>query len=264
MQKVIITVEHPDEVLEAEAFGAGAVIRLESSPGGVAPWVWTEIDTTAVLADTTSYGIWDPAGTSTTYYRTRYSDAGQTLFSEYSETFLAGTAGPLLTVDELRLHITSSLTDEALQLLLDAAYAAIEETAVPIGSVTELITPGYGDLVMLARKADSITSVIEGTTTLAADDYELRSSGRVLRRLSTGTNAASYWLGRLDVTYAVPSDMAERKRVQLELVKLDLAFSPTLASQTIGTWKEDYATDKPYADQRDEILASLSTGSLAV
>lgn len=267
MQQVVIVVEHPDTVLDAHAFGAGALVRLESSAGGVAPWTWGEVGTETVVSGTTNYAIWDDAGVAGTYYRTRFSDLAGALFSEYSDIFLAGTSGPLLTVDELRLHVTSSLTDEALQLLLDAAYDAIVDAAGPDGAVSELITPA-GDLLMLGRPADSVTSVVEQvyttTYTLAADDYELRGSGRVLRRLSTGTNVAYAWRGRVDVTYVPTDATAERKRVQLELVKLDLEYSSTLASQTIGTWSETYVTDKPYAQARDEILASLSSGPLAV
>jgi hypothetical protein len=121
---------------------------------------------------------------------------------------------------------------------------------------------------MLSRPAASIGTVIEdywgSETTLAADDYEVRSSGQTLRRLHTGTNPAYHWRGRVDVTYTPAVDADTRKRVQLELVKLDLAFSPTLASQTIGTWSETYASGKAYPEQRAEILASLGSGVLVV
>ena len=267
MQQVIVTVEHPDTVLDANAFGAGALVRLES-PARAAP---SRGRGARSIPRPSSRGPpRTPSGTPrgrprrTTGRATR-TRAGRRS-AQYSDPFLAGTAGPLLTVDELRLHVTSTLTDEALQLLLDAALDAIEDVA-PTGPVTELITPGSGDLVLLSREATAITSVVEEywgqSTTLAADDYELRSGGQTLRRLSTGTNPAYAWRGRVDVAYTVEDDSAERKRVQLELVKLDLAFNPALRSQTIGTWSEDYA-DKPYADQRAGILASLAGGPLAI
>ena len=188
--------------------------------------------------------------------------------SETVEVVLPGDVDqPYLTVDDLRLYVSSTLTDDALQMLLDAAYDEIEDVA-PSGQVNELIDPGHGDLLMLSREADSIVSIAEqfhGTSvTLAADDYEVRSSGTTLRRLATGTNPSHHWRGRVDVAYLPGDDMAIRKRVQLELVKLDLAFSPSLASQTIGTWSETYTTGKPYADQRSEILASLGGGVMII
>jgi hypothetical protein len=167
-----------------------------------------------------------------------------------------------LTVDAFREHITSSLGDEAVQRLLDAAYETIILAAGPYesdGTITEIITPrSAGPLLMLARRAESVSEVIEGDDLLAADDYELRSSGHMLRRLDDGTNPAGYWRNRVYVTYLPLSDLAIRDMVQLELVKLDIAFNPNLASQTIGAWSETYQAGKPYPEQRADILASLN------
>lgn len=162
---------------------------------------------------------------------------------------------PYLTVDELRLFVSSTVDDAALQVLIDAAYDEIEDVA-PSTPVNELIRV-HGDLLMLAYEVSSIVAIIEDGVTLAADDYEVRSSGRTLRRLVTGTHPAYAWRGTVDVSYVPEADTATRKRVQLALVKLDLAFSPGLASQTIGTWTEAYVAGKPYAEQRSDILASL-------
>jgi hypothetical protein len=163
----------------------------------------------------------------------------------------------------------NSLDADHLQRLLDAAYEAIILAAGPYLAVSglddeidEIITPrGIGPLLRLARPAQSITSVIEGETTLAADDYDTGSSGYVLRRLDTGTNPASYWLDRIYIQYQPYSDMALREVAQIELVKLDIAFNPTLVSQTIGSWTETYQQGKSYPEQRADILASLNVGN---
>ena len=196
-------------------------------------------------------------------------DLGAAGGSETVEVVAPGSVDvPYLTVTDLRLHVTSALTDPALQLLLDAAYDDINDYAGPSGPCDELIVPGHGDLLMLSRPAGSVGAVVEqfyGTeTTLAANDYEIRSSGQTLRRLSTGTNPSHYWRGRIDVTYTPAGDADTRKRVQLELVKLDLSFTPGVASEAIGTWSESYVSGKPYAEQRAEILASLGSGVLIV
>lgn len=175
----------------------------------------------------------------------------------------------ILTVAEFREHVTTTLGEDAVQRLLDAAEEAIIERAGPAidvsGSVitdtTERFNPN-GRSLMLGWRAESIVEVIERAqwavpVTLAADDYELSSSGFLLRRLYTGTHPATHWRPFVDVTYSPFSDLATRERVQIELCRLDIAFNPTLASQTIGAWSETYQTGLPYATQRADILASL-------
>jgi hypothetical protein len=163
----------------------------------------------------------------------------------------------LLVPAEARTHIETTLGDVGLQLLLDAAEAAITEAVGPVGAVTEVLTAGTGDLVMLARRASAITSVSEYTVTLNANDYELVGSGRLLRRKDTGANPDSRWRGRLVVMYTPVSDLERRKAAQLALVRLDLDFNPGVASESIGDWSETYRTDASYVDQRNQILAGL-------
>lgn len=186
--------------------------------------------------------------------------------SELVEVVAVGAIEPqYLSLAELKTHVTSTLADSALQDLLDAAYDAIIEYAGTDGPVSELYRV-HGDLLLLARPAASVVSVIEQDVTLAADDYEIRGTGRTLRRLATGTNPASYWCGRVDVSYMPRSEAAQRKVVQLELVKLDLAFSPGgLASQRIGEWQESYATNAGgYDEQHAAILGRLRSGGVMI
>lgn len=176
----------------------------------------------------------------------------------------------LLTVDEFRGYVETALEDADVQRLLDAAEQAILRYAGPYlatsgadDSVNELFRPVHGPLLPLSRRASRIDTVIENADgasplTLAADDYELRSSGYTLRRLHTGTNPRYWWWGRVDVTYAPFDDAASREIVQLALVKLDIAFNPALAAYTTGSDSETYQTGKSYPELRDEILATLS------
>jgi hypothetical protein len=167
---------------------------------------------------------------------------------------------------EFTLAWPNSLDSGHLQRLLDAAEETIILAVGPYlvvsgadDQINEIHTPrSAGPLIHLARRASSIEEVIEGDETLAADDYELRSSGYVLRRLDDGTNPAGYWRNRLYITYTPMSDMAIREMVQIGLVKIDIAFNPALASQTIGSWAETYATGKSLPDQRTDMLAQLN------
>ena len=170
-----------------------------------------------------------------------------------------------LDVDGLRLHIVTGLDDEALTLKLAAAYEAIDEyLGTDTGSYSELLRQPSGDLLMLSRRASAITSITEGVNELAADDYELRASGQMVRRLYTGTYPANRWLGRVDVTYVPLADDNERDRVAIALVQLDLNFNPGLVAERVGDHAETYSApqaDVGYQQQRAQILSSLGQGA---
>jgi hypothetical protein len=253
-----VVVPDTAELLALEAYDAGALLRWESS--AEIDGIYVEGGTIALVADVSLYDIWDAAGVEgTTWYRRRLSDAGGTTFSAYSDPFQTSIHDLYLSTDQFRLLEPTTLPDEALQILLDAAAQDIVDEAGPSGEITER-RRASGELVVLSRRALSITSVVEGTVTLDPDDYELSLSRSMLRRLRTGPNPSRRWFHPL-ITYLVVDDLASRQRVQRELVRLAIAFQPGLASQTIGTWSEAYATgqgSKTYDEQRAEILASLS------
>jgi hypothetical protein len=175
-------------------------------------------------------------------------------------TAAAGTV--FLTVDRLREYVSSGLTDAALQVLLDAAWDAIED-ASPSADVRERLT-GRGNLLMLSQPAASVTSVIEraqwSPVTLTSDDYELSTTGRVLYRLRTGTNPGWHWQGHVDITYRPDVDVATRIAVAIDLVKFDLSRSAGLVSQSVGSWTETYQQSLSHSQQRAEILARLDSG----
>lgn len=169
-----------------------------------------------------------------------------------------------LTLAELRTLVTTGLVDAALQVLLDDAYATIEGAVGAAGERSEVVEPA-GELLPLSRRAAAVSAVVEEVRwwnlALAADDYELDPSGLVLRRLLTGTNPRSEWWGLCRVTYTPVDDAARRNAAAVDLVKLELNYSPGLASTTIGSWSESYATSgRSYAEQRADILARLSDG----
>jgi hypothetical protein len=256
------------DLLDAEAYGAGALLRWEwcATVDGV-PVAYAEGGTEALVAGVSLYDIWHSAGAIGTWYKTRVSDSGGTSFSAYSAPFQTAEHGLYLSLDQCRafpgMPTVAELSDESLLILLDAAAQAIVGYAGPAGETTERHHVN-GDLILLSRPALSVSAVLEdmrgAATTLAADDYELSSSGQTLYRLSDGTNPGYYWRGRVDVTYLPFDDTAERQRVQRELVMLDIAHQPGLASQSIGTWSESYSASGSSAAARADILASLGSG----
>jgi hypothetical protein len=169
----------------------------------------------------------------------------------------------MLTVEELRLRISTTLDDATLQSLLDAAETAIIGVIGAPDEVQEYLRAS-GDLIILSRSAAELTLVIENDVTLDEDDYELRSDGQTIRRLRTGPNPHSRWRGRIDLTYVPVDDVAERERVQAGLVELELNYTPGASSERIGDWQETIggggAQVQTYDQLRSSLLASLSGG----
>jgi hypothetical protein len=172
----------------------------------------------------------------------------------------------VLTATELRGYVTTALEDADLERLLSAAYESIVAFAGPSGATTELVTP-HGDLLMLATRADSITSVTETVygveTTLATDDYELIGD-QTLRRANDGTHPYHCWRGRVKAVYVPLDDEENRDRVAIALVEQDLNHNPGLTGQRLGEWQESFAADADYQKGRAEILASLYPPFVAI
>jgi hypothetical protein len=161
----------------------------------------------------------------------------------------------MLTVDDFREHVTSTLGDGALEMLLSAAYEVIDERIGSDADVTELMYGGPGPILMLSRKALAIVSVTENERLLGATDYELR--GRVLLRLHTGAIPGRSWHGRVDVVYTPLISQDQRDRVAIALVKQDLNHDPGATTERIGDWSE--TASQSYIQERADILASLSS-----
>jgi len=128
-----------------------------------------------------------------------------------------------LTPDEVREHIETDLTDDALQRLIDAA----EEDLGSETAVVEYSTGLGRKIIFLRRPAAAISSVIEhasdGDLTLIVPglttaDMRLHE-GRMLERLDTGTNPSSNWDRKVTVTY-VPNDLRRRTQAALDLIRL--------------------------------------------
>jgi hypothetical protein len=89
-----LTVEGPDEILNAGAYGTGALMRLQTSAteaGAFADVTGTgSTPTIAVVTLVRSYTGYDPAGASTSWYRTRFENVGATRLSDWSPAFQVG------------------------------------------------------------------------------------------------------------------------------------------------------------------------------
>lgn len=115
---VKLTVENPDELLNPGAYGANAVIRLQwsATEGGAYVDVSGTGSTpaTPIVTQITSYTAYDPNGTSTTWYRSRYENAGGTRLSDWSSVFQTAPEGSglLASVNDLRQRLAGDQTDQ--------------------------------------------------------------------------------------------------------------------------------------------------------
>lgn len=163
---------------------------------------------------------------------------------------------------DLRARFGTGPSDDALETAILAAYESLDEMYGPFtASVTEHLRP-YGQWVDLSHRASAVSEVIEGTTTLDPADYTIWPGGRSLRRLTSGDPTA--WLDWIDVTYTRMSMDAERDRVAIALVDLDVN-RPTsgLTSITVGPWSEHYGTaEGQYAKDREAILRSYRQAAM--
>jgi len=198
-------------------------------------------ETFTIAADTTLYAIWD-------------------------------SATSLITPTGLRGHISSSLTDDSLQEIIDAEEQEIVSRCGAHTSHVETFEQEIpGTLLFPKRPILTVTSVVETvvyplsftggsgeeTTTLASDDYSLSSNGKELRRLATGTNARIDWGQRVVVTSVPISESAKRVLALINLCKLNLAFNG-LESESVGGG-EYKMTMGDYNLKREQIFAGLAT-----
>lgn len=167
---------------------------------------------------------------------------------------------PLVTVPMCLEYMESDVSGAQIQRLIDDADNEVVRVAGshPTATRSEQLVGGEV-LLFLPAPAASITSVTEhlenylgGTTTvLASDDYRLWFDGRALQRLSDGTNSATRWGSRIDVVYTPVDDIAQRRKVILDLVQLGLQYQPGVQSERIGDYSH---SNNDYLVERNNIL----------
>jgi hypothetical protein len=122
-----ITVENPDQIRNAGAYDTTAIMRLQTSAteaGAFADVSGTgSTPTIPVVAATNSYNGYDPNGIGSSWYRTRFENAGATRLSDWSAAFQTGdeTVGLLCSVADVsqRMFGTSTTTANQTEMILD-------------------------------------------------------------------------------------------------------------------------------------------------
>lgn len=165
-----------------------------------------------------------------------------------------------LTVDELREHVNSGLSDDALERLLEGAWQEIVAQTGD-GARTEYV--GGGSRYITTHFPIASVSTITETrgdsvTTLQSDDW-LKRGDYVVQRLNTGTNPRHDFYGRVAITYTPVDNEAIKHGVQIDLVNAMLNFRPGLTQIAIGSWSEAYAANSAWNNsfERESILSRL-------
>ena len=132
-----LTVDDPDAVLNAGEYGSGALLRLQWSATQAGTYVDVSgtgsTPSVPVVSGQRSYPAYDPAGTTTTWYRTRFENAGGTRLSAWSPAFrVGGPSGAYASAALFRAFIrdqapAATAADGDLELVaLEAAARAID------------------------------------------------------------------------------------------------------------------------------------------
>lgn len=120
MNLIRLPISNPSEMLNAGAFGAGALIRLQSGTAQAGPF--SNLATAALVASQYSYLLFDQSGAVTTWYRWRLENAGGSVTGTYSTPFELSSSVPYAGVPDLRRRLGKAETDTGDDDLL-LAYA---------------------------------------------------------------------------------------------------------------------------------------------
>ena len=164
-------------------------------------------------------------------------------------------ASTLITVGQLREHVETDLSDEALERLVDSADAEIIRAFGPHDGEQSALVAGRGYRIWLPRPADSISEIVEwgGWETpgdadpVFADKYSLEHGGRTIFR----TDAP--FMTNVQITYTPIADNPRRTQALIDLVKLEIQYRG-LNTERVGSYSVTYMD---HDKERQRILTRL-------
>jgi hypothetical protein len=202
-----ITVPNPDELLNAGAYGAGAVIRVQTSAtqaGAYADVSGTgSTPTLAIVTGVLIYYGYDPSGTSTSWYRTRYENVGATRTSAWTTVFQPNNPGQVSRSDvKTYLGLTGTGDDELIDTCINSATSQAERDTGRTFTYTSNVIRDYST---------------DGQVTVQIADTPKTDSTRVVTLGGvTLTEGTGYWLlpdrRNPDVSVTIQLFMFDRNR----------------------------------------------------
>jgi hypothetical protein len=172
-----VTVDGADELLNQGAYGAGAVIRVQTATteaGAYADVTGTgSTPTLALVSGTRLYMGYDPAGTSASWYRVRYENSGATRLSDWGTAFQAGgeDAGLICSLSDVTERLFGSATvstgeQETLLGIIAEVGSALEHATgrwlrprPSSGTTTYRMHTAYGSILRIPQGIRSITTL---------------------------------------------------------------------------------------------------------
>lgn len=163
----------------------------------------------------------------------------------------------LVSVTEIKARIKTSLADASLQDAIDQAEAdVVAHYGAHYVDVTTTVTETRGGglaSLYLRRPLASITSITEDSTALTSADYRLWGNEGRVERLPSGT----LWGDVVVIVYKPTNDNAQRKRVIIDLVRIDIERT-ALTHESIGG---EYSYNAPdWEQERAGVLRRLKMG----
>lgn len=142
----------------------------------------------------------------------------------------------LVTLDEARALIKTSLTDPQLQAIIARAEA---EVVACVGAhyvnaatdVSETLSGGLRNLY-LRRAIGSVTSIVEDGVTLTSADYRVWGGQGRIERLAVG----ALWGEVVTVSYTPADDNAARQGVIIELTRLAVERTALQSENVAGEY----------------------------
>lgn len=195
-----VSVDNSTELLNAGAYDTGALIQIQFSAteaGAFSDLSGTgSTPTIALVAGTKAYTGYDPGGTSTTWYRTRYRNAAGTRTSDWSDAFQVGdeTAGLLCSLYDVKQRVfgsaaadTPHVDDELIMEIIAQVSDEIEDyvgqwlaprPTAPSSTTTLLFDVPYDCSSLLLRQTnDRIVGIRTVTQVEVASTSQPESGG---------------------------------------------------------------------------------------
>lgn len=179
----------------------------------------------------------------------------------------------MVLLDRVRERTGSDLSDAELQAMIDAIADELDARFGPAGEITVTLGDPADPNSRLHRtlrllrpidtaQAFSIAEIDPSNTGNAADelvlsagDYRVILDGRILQRLSGGTNPRDWWAPMVRVAYTPTGMAAARDEVTIKLIQIDLSYRGALKSERAGDYSFTLSGD--IAADREAILKTL-------
>lgn len=202
-----VVTSDPDELLNAGAYGAGAVIRVQTS--ATAGGVYADVSgagatpTLAIVTEDGTYTAYDPNGVSTSWYRTRYENVGGTRTSAWSAVFQAGTR-QLCSISQVKARVNpagvaDSVDDPLISELVDQVSDWIEHFTgrrfTPDDAATYVFSTEGGYVLRIPKGIRTVTSLSINSLSHQPDTggtYTAVAAASILLRPSSG-DLSSGW-----------------------------------------------------------------------